>query len=44
VTGHVADSTGAVMPKVSIQLTNVATNEAAVTVTNNQSVYSLPLV
>jgi hypothetical protein len=44
VTGHVTDSTGAAMPNISIQVTNTATNEAAVSVTNNQGIYSLPLL
>jgi len=44
VTGHVSDSTGAAMPKVSVQITNLGTNEVATAVTNNQGIYSLPFL
>ena len=33
VTGHVLDASGAAMPKVTVQLVNLATNETAVAVT-----------
>src|SRR5579864_424245 len=44
VTGHVLDSSGAAMPRVTVQLVNLATNETAVAVTNSQGIYSLPLL
>src|SRR6266542_1911990 len=42
VTGRVIDPAGAVMPRVTVQITNQNTNELATTVTNNEGVYSLP--
>ncbi len=44
VTGHVTDTSGAAMPKVTVQLTNLGTNEVAAAATNNQGIYSLPLL
>src|SRR5215467_4429157 len=44
VTGHVVDASGAAMPKVSVQVVNLGTNETAVAVTNGQGIYSLPLL
>ncbi len=42
VTGHAIDPSGAVMPNVSVQITNTATNEVSKTVTNAQGVYIIP--
>lgn len=44
VTGHVSDTSGAAMPKVSVQIMNLGTNETAVAITNGQGVYSLPFL
>jgi hypothetical protein len=44
VTGHVTDSSGALMPKVKIQITNVATNEVGTVVSNTQGTYTLPFL
>jgi hypothetical protein len=44
VTGHVTDPTGAAIPKVTVQITNIGTNEVAAAVTNNQGIYSLPFL
>jgi hypothetical protein len=44
VTGHVVDASAAAMPRVSVQVVNLGTNETAVAVTNNQGIYSLPLL
>src|SRR5947209_17234132 len=44
VTGHVTDSSGAAIPKVTVQVTNLGTNEVAAAVTNNQGIYSLPFL
>src|SRR5215475_5760292 len=44
VSGHVTDSSGAAIPKVTVQLTNLGTNEVAAAVTNNQGIYSLPFL
>jgi hypothetical protein len=43
-TGHVTDPSGAAMPKVSVQVTNLGTNESSVAVTNNQGIYSVPFL
>lgn len=42
VTGHAIDPTGAVMPNVSVQITNTGTNEVSRTVTNAQGIYIIP--
>src|SRR5690349_14221681 len=44
VTGHVTDSSGAVVPQASVQVTNLGTNEIATVSTNNQGTYTLPLL
>ena len=44
VTGTVSDSTGAVLPGVTITLTNVATGVSATAVSNQQGGYTVPLV
>src|ERR1041384_5287346 len=44
VTGHVTDSSGAAMPKVTVQVTNLGTNESSTAVTNNQGIYSVPFL
>src|SRR5262249_51067232 len=43
-TGTVEDSTAAVIPAVNLKLTNQETGEAWTAVSNNQGVYTLPLV
>ena len=44
ITGHVTDVSGALMPKVAVQVANLGTNEVAAAVTNSQGVYSLPFL
>jgi hypothetical protein len=44
VTGHVTDASGAVLPKASVQVINIETNETAALVTNNQGIYSAPFL
>ena len=44
ITGHVADATGAAVPRVSVQILNVATNEVAAAVSDAQGVYTAPFL
>ena len=44
ITGHVTDASGAVIPQATVQAVNVATNEIAVSRTNDQGAYTLPLL
>ena len=44
VTGNVTDSSGAIMPDVKVQITNVATNTVVSSPTNAQGVYHLPFL
>jgi Carboxypeptidase regulatory-like domain len=44
ITGHVADSSGGVIPQCIVQVTNTATNEVAVAKTDRQGTYTLPLL
>lgn len=44
VTGHVTDSSGALVPQASVQITNLGTNEIATVTTNSQGTYTLPLL
>src|SRR5437899_12663679 len=42
ITGRVTDNSGAVLPGVTITVTNVATNVASTTVTNGEGLYTVP--
>ena len=42
VTGRVADESGGAMPGVTVTVTNVETNEVAMSVTSGVGVYSVP--
>ena len=44
ITGQVTDETGAVMPGVTIEVTNVATNQTRSAVSGDDGFYSVPLV
>ncbi len=44
ITGHVSDATGAAVPKVSIQILNLATNEVAAAVSDSQGIYTAPFL
>ncbi len=44
ITGHVEDATGAAVPRVSVQILNLDTNESAAAVTDAQGVYTAPFL
>ena len=44
VTGHVGDTTGAVIPNVTVEIANMGTNEVTRSVTTAEGVYTLPFL
>src|ERR1035438_7617049 len=44
VSGHVTDSTGAVVPLAKVQATNLATKETSSAITDNSGSYTIPLL
>jgi len=44
ITGHVADATGAAVPRVTVQILSLATNEVAAAITDEKGTYTAPFL